>query len=205
MLSCLGLCEEETTLRRAVFLDRDGTINENRADHVKSLDEFILLPGVLAALQRLSSSDLSVIIISNQSVINRGLAPALAVGQINEHLVKLVRAAGGRIDGVYICPHRPDERCSCRKPRPGLLEQAQRDHKLQISGSYVVGDAATDVELAQAANCRPALVLTGRGASQLQQMSARQRQGVYIAHDLQQAVDWILEQEQRRERGDTAS
>ena len=138
------------TARRAIFLDRDGTINVNRADHVKNLDEFVLLPGALAAIQRLAQTPLAIILISNQSVINRGLASVQTVQAINQHLADAIHAAGGRLDAIYICPHTPDEECACRKPRPGLLLQAQQEHDLNLAGSYLVGDAVTDVELAEA-------------------------------------------------------
>lgn len=183
--------------RRAVFLDRDGTINENRPDHVKRLDEFVFLPGALDAIRLLATTPLALIVISNQSVINRGFAPARVIAAINQHMLDAVNAGGGRLDGIYICPHRPDEHCACRKPRPGLLEQAQRAHNLDLAGSYMVGDAATDVELALNAGCRPVLVLTGRGAAQAAHLTAEQRRQTHVARDLQEAAAWILKQEKR--------
>lgn len=185
-------------MRRAVFLDRDGTINENRADHVKSLDELALIPGVLDALQGLARLPLAIIIISNQSVINRGLTTAQTVRAINDRLVQDVRAAGGRIDGVYICPHRPDEGCRCRKPQTGLLEQARADLGVELGGSYVVGDAATDAELAKNAGCLPVHVLTGRGQAQLAGMSSGDRQGVHVFSSLSDAAAWIMAREEGR-------
>jgi len=184
-----------TLLRRAVFLDRDGTINVNRPDHVKSLDEFELIPGALQAIRQLGATPLAVFIISNQSVINRGLASARTVDAINDHLLQAVRAQGGRLDAVYYCPHRPDENCSCRKPRPGLLLQAHSEHGINLAGSYVVGDAATDVELALAVGARPVLVLTGRGTAQLQKLATEQRRLTHVARDLVAAAQWICQQE----------
>jgi len=180
-----------THSRRAVFLDRDGTINVNRPDHVKSLEEFVLIPGAIQAIRELSATPLAVFVISNQSVINRGLASAQTVGAINDHLVELVRRQGGRLDGVYYCPHRPDEHCDCRKPRPGLLLQAQREHGLDLAGSYVVGDAATDVELALAVGCRAVLVLTGRGAQQRVHLTDEQHRQTHVVADLVEAAHWI--------------
>ena len=181
--------------RRAVFLDRDGTINENRSDHVKSLDEFVLLPGAIDAIGRLARSSLAVVIISNQSVINRRLASTQTVQAINRLLVEMVHGEGGRVDAVYFCPHTPDERCECRKPQPGLLLQAQAEYDLQLSGSYVVGDAATDVELALAVAAQPILVLTGRGAEHVSRLTPEQRQRTQICADLSEAVTWILTRE----------
>ena len=184
-----------TLLRRAVFLDRDGTINVNRPDHVKSLDEFELIPGAIQAIRQLGATPLAIIVISNQSVINRGFASAQTVAAINEHLLQTVRRHGGRIDGIYYCPHRPDEQCQCRKPRPGLLLQAQQEHGLDLAGSYVVGDAATDVDLALAAGCHPVLVLTGRGAAQRVHLTEQQLRQTYIASDLAEAARWICQHE----------
>lgn len=184
--------------RRAVFLDRDGTINVNRPDHVKSLDEFVLLPGALPAVCRLAALPVAIFIISNQSVINRGLALERTVSAINQSLADAIRALGGRLDGIYICPHRPDEQCHCRKPRPGLLLQAQAEHDIQLAGSYVVGDAATDVELAEAVGCRPVLVLTGRGRAHVKMLQQRQRQTTHITADLAEAVAWIAQEEEER-------
>ncbi len=187
--------------RRAIFLDRDGTINVNRADHVKSLDEFVLLPGALAAIELLAQTSLAIILISNQSVINRGLTSAQTVQAINRHLQDTVHAHGGRLDAIYICPHTPDEHCQCRKPRPGLLLQAQREHGIDLAHSYLVGDAATDVELAQTTGCRPILVLTGRGAAQAQKLTELQRRHTHICHNLAEAAAWILKQEALHTKG----
>ena len=189
------------TPQRAVFLDRDGTINENRPDHVKSLDEFTFIPGALQAIRRLAATPVAIIVISNQSVINRGLASADTVAAINQRLAEAVRAQGGRLDGIYICPHAPDEGCRCRKPRPGLLRQAQAEHHLDLHGSYLVGDAVTDVELAQSAGCHPILVLTGRGQAQAARLTPQQRAAVHVASDLDEAVTWILDQEAGRKTG----
>ena len=189
------------TARRAIFLDRDGTINVNRADHVKNLDEFVLLPGALAAIQRLAQTPLAIILISNQSVINRGLASVQTVQAINQHLADAIHATGGRLDAIYICPHTPDEECACRKPRPGLLLQAQQEHDLNLAGSYLVGDAVTDVELAEAVGCRPVFVLTGRGAAHHSKLTALQLRHTYIAHNLDEAATWILKKEEQHTVG----
>jgi D-glycero-D-manno-heptose 1,7-bisphosphate phosphatase len=181
--------------RRAVFLDRDGTVNENRSDHVKSLDEFVLLPGAIDAIGRLARSSLAIVIVTNQSVVNRKQASAQTVQAINRWLVEAVQGKGGRIDAVYFCPHLPEEQCECRKPRPGLFLQAQAEHDLQLRGSYVVGDAVTDVEVALALDAQPILVLTGRGAEAVKKLTPEQRRCTHICADLSEAVTWILARE----------
>ncbi|RLC65703.1 MAG: hypothetical protein DRI48_06440 [Chloroflexi bacterium] len=106
-------------MHRAVFIDRDGVICRNRNDHVKSWREFVFIPGALEAMARLASLDLHIVIITNQAAINRGLISTAVVEDIHARMVRAIEAAGGRVDQVVYCPHRPDENCSCRKPRPG--------------------------------------------------------------------------------------
>ena len=179
-------------MRGAVFLDRDGVINENRSEYVKSWDEFRFLPGALVSLARLAQSPFSIVLVSNQSAINRGLVSWSEVNAINARMVHRVEANGGRIDAVYVCPHRPDEGCSCRKPEPGLLHQAAAELAIDLNSSYVVGDALCDMQAALTAGCVPLLVLTGRGQEELVKAhDARVVDFVYFP-DLLQAVDFIL-------------
>jgi D-glycero-D-manno-heptose 1,7-bisphosphate phosphatase len=153
--------------RRAVFLDRDGVICRNRDDHVKCWEEFVFLPGALKALARLACLDLDIIVVTNQSVINRLMVTAKVVEDIHTRMVRAIEAAGGRIDRVMVCPHRPEDHCTCRKPQPGLLLAAAEESGLDLAHSYMIGDAESDMLAARAAGCRPYLVLTGRGWRQL--------------------------------------
>ena len=178
---------------RAIFLDRDGVICHNRDDYVKSWAEFDFLPGALAALARLADSDLKVVVITNQSAINRGLTSVRAVEEIHERMLRRVGAAGGRIDLVLYCPHRPDEGCECRKPRPGMLLRAAEMLELDLSRSFLVGDARTDLEAGRAAGCPGRyLVLSGRGRSQLS-AALRSDPHCIVVPDLAAAVDDILQ------------
>jgi D-glycero-D-manno-heptose 1,7-bisphosphate phosphatase len=152
---------------RAIFFDRDGVICENRPDHVKNWGEFKFLPGVIGSLVRLSSLGLPLVVITNQAVIGRGLASMGAVEAIHQRMVAEINEAGGRIDRVYYCPHLPEDQCDCRKPKTGLLLQAAKELGLDLSHSYLVGDAATDILAGQQVGCRTFLVLTGRGVEQL--------------------------------------
>ena len=152
---------------RAIFLDRDGVICENRTDHVKSWNEFQFLPGVKDSLAALSRLDLPIIVITNQAAIGRGIVPAHVVEDIHRRMVADVEAFGGRIDRVVYCPHTPEEGCSCRKPEPGMLRQVADDMGIDLSRSYVVGDAATDLMAGQRVGSQAFLVLTGRGWQQL--------------------------------------
>ncbi len=179
---------------RAVFLDRDGVICENRPDHVKSWDEFRFLPGALPALRRLSAAPFSIVVVTNQAIIHRGMVPETMVEEIHRRMIRSIQQAGGRVDAVYYCPHRPEEGCPCRKPKPGLLFQAAWDLGIRLEDSYLIGDALTDVEAALAAGCQPLLVRTGRGAQYAEQV-LRRHPGVPIFQDLAEAVSWILRRE----------
>lgn len=181
-------------LRPAVFLDRDGVIIENRADYVRSLAEVVYLPGALAALARLAHArpDWPILIATNQSAVGRGLVNLAAVEAINAAIVAKVRAAGGRIDHIYICPHHPDAGCPCRKPRPGLLQQAAAEWSVDLAASPFIGDALTDIQAGLAAGARPILVRTGLGAEQTE---ALQRAGLTppVVADLPAAVALVLD------------
>jgi D-glycero-D-manno-heptose 1,7-bisphosphate phosphatase len=178
-------------MRPAVFLDRDGVINRNRIDHVKSWREFEFLPGALDALKRLAALELPVVVVTNQAAIGRGLVDASVVDEIHANMVEAVRRFGGRLDAVLYCPHRPDEGCNCRKPKPGLLLEAARLMDLDLSASILVGDAESDLSAARAAGCRPVLVRTGRGALQLDRLIQDDADGFTVVDDLGSAVEWI--------------
>ena len=152
---------------RAIFLDRDGVICENRSDHVKSWDEFQFLPGAKDSLAALSRLGLPIIVITNQAIVGRGMVPASVVDDIHRRMVAEVEAYGGRIDRVVYCPHRPEDRCGCRKPEPGMLWQMADEMGIDLTQSYLVGDAATDLMAGQRVGCRLIMVLTGRGLQQL--------------------------------------
>lgn len=174
----------------AIFLDRDGTLNVERADYVKSIDELVLLPGALAALSALSTLAVPIILITNQSVIGRGIVDQATVDAIHAHLCAQVRASGGRIDAIYVCPHHPDAGCHCRKPRPGMLLAAAADFQLDLTRCIFVGDSLTDYAAAQATGCRPILVRTGRQAQLLEALAAKDA-GVLLVDDLGAAAAWL--------------
>ena len=181
--------------RRAIFLDRDGVINANRPDHVKSWEEFVFLPGAFEALKRIASSDFAILVTTNQAAIARGLTTDAAVREIHERMATEVARAGGRIDAVYYCPHHPDENCDCRKPRPGLYTRGAREWDVDLEHSYVVGDAMADIVAAQAIGAAPILVLTGRGKEQQAALEADHNSVFHLADDLIEAVHWIWQRE----------
>jgi D-glycero-D-manno-heptose 1,7-bisphosphate phosphatase len=176
---------------RAIFLDRDGVICENRPDHVKSWDEFRFLPGAKNGLAALSRLGLPIIVVTNQAVVGRGMAPASVVDDIHRRMVKEIEASGGRIDRVLYCPHRPEDLCGCRKPEPGMLVQVAREMNIDLSRSYLIGDATTDLVAGQLVGCELFLVLTGRGLQQLVS-SLRAVDNFTITYNLMEATRRIV-------------
>lgn len=146
----------------AVFLDRDGVINRNRHDYVRAWTEFEFLPGALAALARLKGAGRRVIVVTNQSIVGRGLVDAGDLARLHDRMREAVAAAGGEIEEVLVCPHHPASGCTCRKPRPGLLLTARDQLGVDLRRSVLVGDHVTDLTAAVAAGCAALLVLSGR-------------------------------------------
>jgi D-glycero-D-manno-heptose 1,7-bisphosphate phosphatase len=140
--------------RGAVFLDRDGVINVDRRNYVKSWTEFKFLPRVFEALRLLKKNNIRVVVITNQSAVHRGLMSISALGEIHEKMLRAIEKRGGRIEAIYYCPHRPDEKCNCRKPKPGMVLKAVKDLKIDLSRSYLVGDSDKDVDLARSLQMR---------------------------------------------------
>lgn len=129
---------------RAIFLDRDGVINRNRDDYVKSINEMEILPDVSKAINLLNNANFRVVVISNQSAVNRGLISLETLATIHEFLKKELSLSNAKIDGIYFCPHRPDELCECRKPKPTLILRAAKDLGINLSKSYMIGDRESD-------------------------------------------------------------
>ena len=180
-----------------MFLDRDGVIIENRSDYVKSWEEVCFLPGALEALRRLSRTEYALVLVTNQSAVGRGIISLEQATEINRRVIAEIGAQGGRVDASYMCPHRPDEGCDCRKPAPGMLLQAAEELDLDLTRSYVIGDAASDVEAAWAAGVHGILVLTGLGKEQVGLLKTKGGANCPLVADLGAAVDYILLRGQR--------
>ena len=177
----------------AVFLDRDGTLNEEMG-YINHLSRFVLLPQAIPAIRRLNEAGLKVVVVTNQSGAARGYFPAALVDEVHGHLNQLLAAGGAHLDGIYACLHGPDEACACRKPRPTLIQQAARDLDLDLTRSYLVGDRYKDIETAANAGVKGILVLTGYGRGEYDYLRAAQPvQPVFVAPDLEAAVEWILQ------------
>jgi D-glycero-D-manno-heptose 1,7-bisphosphate phosphatase len=181
--------------RPAVFLDRDGVLNYNRSDHVKSPDEYVPVPGAAPAVARLKEAGWAVVVVSNQSGLSRGLYGQPALDAVMAKMRGVLAEAGGSVDGVYYCPHAPGAGCDCRKPLPGMLLRAAREHRLDLEQSYLVGDKASDIECGQAVGARTVLVKTGLPAEWPDLAVTRPD---HVASDLADAVAWILQEGHRQ-------
>ena len=170
-----------------IFLDRDGVLNENREDYVRSYSELKLLPGTKEALKLLKNSGYKIIIITNQAAVGRGFITEKELQGINR---RLNEAMGGLIDDFFYCPHTPEDNCDCRKPRTRLLRDAAEKYNIELEGKWMVGDNAKDIQLGQNAGLNTILVLTGLGHRTLKE--SRVEPDV-IAENLLEAVKWLLE------------
>jgi len=154
-------------MQPAIFLDRDGVIIENRSAYVRSWEDVSFYPGALEALADLNTTPYKIVIVTNQSAVGRGIISLETALEINQRVVETIERNGGRVDGVFMCPHSPFDDCECRKPRPGLIHQAVEALSIDLSQSILVGDAQSDLLAGQSAGIeKVALVRTGRGKSQ---------------------------------------
>jgi D-glycero-D-manno-heptose 1,7-bisphosphate phosphatase len=165
----LPITEQFLSRRPAIILDRDGVLNEKapRAQYVRNWSEFKWLPGAKESLRRLNEAGFKVIIISNQAGINRGAMTEKDLHDIHMKMVAEVEQSGGRVDAIYFCPHDWNEGCECRKPKPGMLFQAQHDFNLDLSRTLFIGDDERDAQAAEAAGCLPALVSENRTLAEI--------------------------------------
>jgi D-glycero-D-manno-heptose 1,7-bisphosphate phosphatase len=150
-----------------IFLDRDGVINENRPDYVKSWNEFRFLPGSREAIAKLTRADHRLVVCTNQAGIARGLISTAVIEEIHQRMVTEIARVGGHIEKIYYCPHSKDENCMCRKPQPGLLLRARDELALDLTDAVFIGDSITDIRAGMAAKVKTMLVLTGLGMEQL--------------------------------------
>ncbi len=187
-------------MRPAVFLDRDGTINEQMG-YINHLSRFHLLPGVARAIRLLNQAGVAAVVVSNQSGVGRGYFPVSLVDEVHARMKDELAREGAKVDGLYFCPHHPEAKveeyrraCDCRKPKTGMFDAAAREFGLDLSASYVVGDRWTDLKAAHNCGATGVLVLTGYGRGDLLYLApAEVVQPQYVAEDLHAAVQWILE------------
>mgnify|MGYP001569078166 CR=1 FL=1 len=151
--------------RRFVILDRDGTIIEGVQPYVLHPDQVALLPGAARTLRELKSQGFGLIVVTNQSAVGRGLIDSSRLEEIHQRFIGLLAREGVELDGIYVCTHHPDDKCVCRKPLPGLVDQAVSEHGFDLKQSFLIGDDAKDIELGHAIGATTFLVRTGHGES----------------------------------------
>jgi D-glycero-D-manno-heptose 1,7-bisphosphate phosphatase len=159
------------TQSRMIILDRDGVINQDSDDYIKSVDEWHPLPGSIEAISRLKKAGYLVTIASNQSGIARGLYSEGDLAKIHTKMESLLAARGAKLDGIYYCPHGPEANCICRKPKPGLLFKIAKEFGIKLSETIFVGDNISDIRAADIANAKAVLVRTGKGEEVMQNYS----------------------------------
>lgn len=184
-------------MRRAVFLDRDGTLLEE-GNYVDRLDRLVFFPYSIDSVRALNHAGLAVVVVTNQSGVARGMYSEEFVRESHQYIDQKLEAVGARIEGYYYCPHHPEgsvkalrRDCECRKPKPGQLQQAAAELNLDLAKSFIVGDRWKDIEAGEAVGARGILVRTGYGRDA---ESARPPRGAEVVDNLIQAVTWILRQ-----------
>ena len=175
---------------KLAILDRDGVINQDSASYIKSPDEWKPLPGSLEAIALLNQAGYRVLVATNQSGVGRGLFEMTTLNAIHDKMHRALGLAGGRIDGIFFCPHTQDAGCSCRKPKPGLLEEIARRFGVSLEGVPVIGDSLRDLQAAAAVGAQPMLVLTGKGKKTLK--DGNMPEGTVVHADLAEAVQQLL-------------
>jgi D-glycero-D-manno-heptose 1,7-bisphosphate phosphatase len=176
---------------KLVILDRDGVINDESDDYIRSEDDWVPIEGSIEAIARLCQADYRVVVVTNQSGIARGLLTIEDLHAIHQRMRKEVSAGGGRIDAIFICPHKSDDDCECRKPRPGMLNSIMERLETGLTGVPLIGDSLRDVQSAMVVGARPILVRTGHGERTLEQNP--HLDNVEVFDDLAGFVDELLD------------
>jgi len=179
-------------LEKVVFLDKDGVINYDSPDYIKSWAEVVFVPGSLDAIKRLTRAGFSIILITNQSAINRKLMTREGLDYMLTKLTHTMADNGGKITDIFYCPHTPEEDCNCRKPLPGLIHKACQQYTIDLSSACMIGDSARDIECGKAAGCGYCiLVRTGNGETAQKELREKGLISEYIADDILDATKWI--------------
>ncbi|MFT3734846.1 MAG: D-glycero-beta-D-manno-heptose 1,7-bisphosphate 7-phosphatase [Rhodocyclaceae bacterium] len=175
---------------KLIILDRDGVINEDSAQFIKSPEEWRPIPGSLEAIARLDQAGYRIVVATNQSGVGRGLFDMDTLNAINDKMVRAVAQAGGRIDAIFFCPHPADSTCDCRKPKPGMFLQIAERFGVELNGMPTVGDSLRDLQAGTTTGCTPYLVLTGKGTKTA--VDPELPAGTKVFPDLARVVDHLL-------------
>lgn len=186
---------------KLIILDRDGVINHDRADYVKSVEECVPIDGSIDAIARLHKAGFTVVIATNQSGLARGKFELDDLEAMHEKITRLVEERGGELGAIFYCPHAPEDNCKCRKPRPGLVDAIEAEFNISAEGFYFVGDSLRDLQAAVVKGCKPMLVKTGNGEKTIAQLNDASLQTdspiltpeqIEVVADLAAAADFII-------------
>jgi len=177
---------------KLIVIDRDGVINEDSDDYIKSPDEWVPVPGSLEAIARLNRAGYVVAVATNQSGLSRGYFDLKTLSAIHRKMESMLFEHGGRVDAVFYCPHGPKDNCDCRKPKPGLLNDIAQRFQVNMNGVMFIGDTISDIRAAEAANAKPVLVRTGKGTDTEKLLKESGVKDVPVYADLFEAVGFIL-------------
>lgn len=181
------------SMKYTVFLDRDGVINKDSSDYIKSWSEFEFIPKSRKAIALLNKNGFQVIVITNQSLIGRNMISQKMLDEIFEKMKTGVQNAGGDITDIFFCPHTPEDNCFCRKPNPGMILDAQKKYNIDLGQSVMVGDSVKDIECSHNAGCAKALLVkTGNGLNAGEALLKKGIAPDYIAANLYEAAQWII-------------
>ena len=183
---------KKDTHQRAVFLDRDGTIIEEK-HYLHREQDVTLVKGVAAALKKLKRAGFLVFIVTNQAGIGRGFYTEGDMQRVHRFLLGLLSKDGAQVDGIYFCPHHPEDHCNCRKPSPKFLFDAAAQFHIRLADSFMIGDRISDLEAGRRAGARSVLVRTGYGETEIREAGAS-LPADHVANDLPVAVTWVLKQ-----------
>ena len=182
--------------RKTIILDRDGVINHDSKEYIKSPEEWLAIPGSLEAIARLSKEDYQVVVITNQSGISRGYYTINTLNRIHQKMMEELHHLGGEVSAIFFCPHNDQQQCDCRKPKPGMFLELSKRLKCNLKEVYAVGDSIRDLQAARAAGANPVLVETGNGKTTVNSMEEDSKlqdlQTVPIYADLSDFVDHLL-------------
>ncbi len=177
---------------KLIILDRDGTINEDSDDYIKSPKEWIPIPGSIEAIGRLTRAGYKVVVATNQSGVARGYLDMDTLNRIHIKMLDAVRDHGGEIDAIFFCPHGPDDGCECRKPKPGLYKEVEKRLSTNLGGAFAVGDSERDIVAARAGGAIPIMVRTGKGERTLAKPDNEILNGTAVFDDLASFVESLL-------------
>ncbi|MFM2435257.1 MAG: hypothetical protein RL063_1238 [Pseudomonadota bacterium] len=180
---------------KLVILDRDGVINQDSANFIKSPNEWIAIPGSLDAMALLNQSGFRIAVATNQSGVSRGLFDMATLNNIHEKMQRELAQVGARVDAIFYCPHAADDHCSCRKPKPGMIEEIGKRFSVELNKVPAVGDALRDLQAYAKAGCQPILVRTGKGELTLAESNQPEKalpENTWVCADLSEAVQRIV-------------